>query len=46
MKPGVTIMAEFALVDKAAKLFELSYGCLLHRDPVSGKCKVKVWFRT
>ena len=33
-------MAEFALVDKAAKLFELSSGCVLHRDPVVGKCKV------
>ena len=40
VKPGVSNMSEFTLVDKAAKLFELSSGCALHRDPVSGKCKV------
>ena len=40
VKPAVTTMAEFALVDKAAKLFELSSGCLLRRDPLAGKCKV------
>ena len=40
VKPGVSTMSEFALVDKAARLFELSSGCALHRDPVSGKCKV------
>ena len=40
VKPGVSTMAEFALVDRAAKLFELSSGCVLHRDPLSGKCKV------
>ena len=40
VKPGVSSMSEFSLVDKAAKLFELSSGCALHRDPVSGKCKV------
>ena len=33
-------MAEFALVDKAASLFEKSSGCLLHRDRLTGKCKV------
>ena len=39
---GYLIMSQFTLVDKAAKLFELSSGCALHRDrdPVSGKCKV------
>ena len=40
VKPAVTTMAEFGLVDKAAKLFELSSGCALHRDPNTGKCKV------
>ena len=40
VKPAVTSMAEFALVDKAASLFERSSGCMLHRDPVAGKCKV------
>ena len=33
-------MAEFALVDKAASLFEQSSGCILHRDPITAKCKV------
>ena len=33
-------MEEFALVDHAANLFEKSSGNKLHRDPVSGKCKV------
>ena len=40
VKPAVTTMQEFSLVDKAAKLFELSSGCILHRNPVTGKCKV------
>ena len=40
VKPGVTTMAEFGIVDKGAKLFELSSGCALHRDPVAGKCQV------
>ena len=34
VKPAVTTMQEFSLVDKAAKLFELSSGCILHRNPV------------
>ena len=33
-------MAEFYLVDKACKLFELASGCKLHRDPASNKCKI------
>jgi hypothetical protein len=40
VKTAVTTMAEFALVDQAVTLFERSSGNLLHRDPVSGKCKV------
>ena len=40
VKPAVSSVSEFALVDEAAKLFELSSGCALHRDPVAGKCKV------
>ena len=40
IKPAVTTMAEFALVDQTARLFEQSSGCSLHRDPVAGKCKV------
>ena len=40
VKPSVSCMAEFALVDKAAALFEQSSGNVLHRDPGKGKCKV------
>ena len=40
VKPGVSSMSEFAIVDKAASLFEQSSGNRLHRDPVKGKCKV------
>ena len=40
VKPAVTTMAEFALIDQAVSLFEKSSGNLLHWDPVSGKCKV------
>ena len=38
-KPAITKMEEFLLVDRACKLFELSSGCKLHRDPASNKCK-------
>ena len=40
VKASVSCMAEFSLLEEAAKLFELSSGNLLHRDPVKGKCKV------
>ena len=33
-------MSEFAVVERAALLFEKSSGNKLHRDPVRGKCKV------
>ena len=39
VKPAVTSMQEFVLVDKAMSLFEMSSGCKMHRDPTSGKCK-------
>ena len=39
MKPAVTSMQEFILVDSASALFERSSGCRLHRNPTSGKCK-------
>ena len=38
-KPAITSMEEFLLVDRACRLFELSSGCKLHRDPASNKCK-------
>ena len=39
LKPAVTSMYEFILVDKASALFESASGCRLHRDPTSQKCK-------
>ena len=32
-------MAEFSLVDQGSLLFEMASGCILHRDPASGKVK-------
>ena len=32
-------MAEFSLVDHGSNLFERASGCILHRDPTSGKVK-------
>ena len=40
VKPGVSNMAEFATVERAAQLFEQSSGNKLHRDPLKRKCKV------
>ena len=39
LKPAITTMAEFTLVDQAMLLFEKSSGCKMHRDPLSEKCK-------
>ena len=39
VKPAITSMQEFSLVDKAMALFESASGCKLHRDPASKKCK-------
>ena len=39
VKPAITSMAEFSLVDRAMALFESASGCKLHRDPASKKCK-------
>ena len=39
LKPSITSLEEFNMVDKAPSLFEKSSGCKLHRDPASGKCK-------
>ena len=40
IKPGVSSMDEFRIINEAASLFERSSGCLLHRDPIVGKCRV------
>ena len=39
VKPAITSMQEFSLVDMAMTLFEKASGCQLHRDPASKKCK-------
>jgi hypothetical protein len=39
IKPAITCMEEFLLVDKAAAIFEGASGCKLHRDAAVGKCK-------
>ena len=39
VKPGITSLEEFTLVDKGSALFEAASGCILHRDPKSGKVK-------
>ena len=39
VKPSVTSMEEFLLVDRAMALFEGASGCKLHRDPLNKKCK-------
>jgi exonuclease III len=39
LKPAITSMDEFLLVDRIMTIFERSSGCPMHRDPTSGKCK-------
>ena len=39
LKPAITTMGEFSLVDSASALFEAASGCRLHRNPASQKCK-------
>ena len=39
VKPAITSMDEFKLVDSAMALFEQASGCKLHRDPATKKCK-------
>ena len=39
VKPAITSMQEFSIVDRAMGLFEGASGCKLHRDPASQKCK-------
>ena len=39
LKPAITTMGEFSLVDQASALFEAASGCRLHRNPASKKCK-------
>ena len=39
LKPAITSMHEFILVNNASALFEAASGCVLHRDPTSNKYK-------
>ena len=39
VKPAITSMNEFILVDEGSSLFEKASGCILHRSPSSGKVK-------
>ena len=39
VKPAITSMAEFLVVDKAMELFEKASGCRLHPNPSTKKCK-------
>ena len=39
VKPAITSMNEFLLVDRASLLFKNESDCELHRDPASGKVK-------
>ena len=40
LKPSISCMAEFKIIDESCSYFKRSSGCLLHRDPASGKCKI------
>ena len=39
VKPAITSLEEFSLVDYGSSLFEDASGCVLHRNPSSGKVK-------
>ena len=39
VKPSITSMNDFIVVDSGSALFEAAAGCKLHRDPSSGKVK-------
>ena len=40
VKPSITSMNEFILVDQGSTIFEKASGCILHRNPASGKVKL------
>jgi hypothetical protein len=39
LKPAITTMEEFTIVNDASAMFEAASGCRLHHDPASQKCK-------
>ena len=43
LKPAITSIYEFKLVERVMKIFELSSGCKMHRSKESEKCKCLPW---
>ena len=43
VKPAVTKMEEFTIIDNAMALFENASGCKLHRDPASKNANFFLW---
>ena len=43
VKPSISCMNDFTVVDHGSALFEGASGCKLHRDPQSGKVKFLPW---
>ena len=39
LKPAITSLWEFLLVERVMSLFELAFGCKMHRTAISQKCK-------
>ena len=39
LKPAITNLWEFSLVERVMTLFEMSSGCMMHRTAISQKCK-------
>ena len=49
LKPAITSIYEFSLVERVMKIFELSSGCKMHRSKESEKCKflpLATWRKT
>ena len=40
LKPAITNMGEFVMVDNIIREFEAASGCAIHRDPTMDKCKI------
>ena len=45
LKPSITTMSEFSLLDRACRMFENSAGCRLHMNPAINKCKMLAFGR-
>ena len=40
LKPAITKIEEFKILEKAVNMYEKASGCILHRDLASNKCKI------